>query len=165
MLVGIVMTLLAWNILQAGSVGVPKKEDVPKYLKMLTGSQNPKDRAFAAEQLGRRGQIQIRDVKEAIDPLLSRMKSDSSPEVRGAAVAALGNIGTQPKTVVPALMDALKDKAIKVNLAAVTALGQYGMDAREAVPALRQFAKSKNKDKQIMRMVNQTIKQINARVQ
>jgi HEAT repeat protein len=160
-----IVTLCALTNLQAGSFGVPKKEDVPKYLKMLTSSQNPKDRALAAEQLGRRGQIKVRDVKDAIDPLLSAMKSDSNADVRRAAVGALGNIGTQPKTVVPALTDALKDKVLKVNLAAVTALGQYGMEARESVPALRQFAKSKNKDKQIMRMVNQTIKQINARVQ
>jgi len=160
-----IAVLFALNTLQAGSVGVPKKEDVPKYLKMLTSSPDAKDRAFAAEQLGRRGQVQVRDVKEAIDPLLSIMKSDSSPDVRRAAVAALGNIGTQPKTVIPALKDALKDKALKVNLAAVSALGQYGVQAREAIPALREFAKSRNKDKGTMRMVNQTIKQINARVQ
>jgi len=160
-----IAALFALNGLQAGSVGVPKKEDVPKYLKMLTSSSSPKDRAFAAEQLGRRGQVQVRDVKEAIDPLLSIMKSDSSSDVRRAAVAALGNIGTQPKTVIPALKDALKDKVLKVNLAAVSALGQYGVQAREAIPALREFAKSRNKDKGTMRMVNQTIKQINARVQ
>jgi HEAT repeat protein len=164
-ILGCTVVLLGFNSLQAGSVGAPKKEDVPKYLKMLTGSVSPKDRAFAAEQLGRRGQIQVRDVKDAIDPLLSKMKSDNSADVRRAAVAALGNIGTQPKTVIPALTDALKDKAVAVNLAAVSALGQYGMEARGAVPALREFAKSKNKDKKIMRMVNQTIKQINARVQ
>jgi HEAT repeat protein len=159
------VTLLSSATLQAGSVGVPKKEDVPKYLKMLTGSANAKDRALAAELLGRRGQVQVRDVKDAINPLLSAMKSDGSADVRRASAAALGNIGTQPKTVIPALSDALKDKSLAVNLAAVSALGQYGVQAREAVPALRQFAKSKNKEKKIMRMVNQTIKQINAPVQ
>jgi HEAT repeat protein len=134
------------------------------YLKMLTTASSPKDRAFAAEQLGRRGQIQVNDVKDAIDPLLQTLKSDSNPQVRSAAAGALGNICTRPKQVVPALMDALNDKSITVNLAAVTALGQFGPEARSAVPALRTFAKNK-KDKKIMRMVNLTVKQINAKIQ
>ena len=145
-------------------MGVPKKEDVPKYLKMLKGSRSPKDRAFAAEQLGRRGQVQVSDVKTAIEPLLSTMKGDSDADARRSAAVALGNIGTQPKVVIPALMEALKDKSIKVNMAAVNALGAYGMQARPAVPALRAFAKTK-KDKQIMGAVNMTVKQINARPQ
>jgi HEAT repeat protein len=159
-----VVGVFAPSHVHAGGVGVPKKEDVPKYLKMLTSSPSPKDRAFAAEQIGRRGQVQVRDVKTAIDPLLSTMKADKNADVRRAAVAALGNIGTQPKTVVPALMEALGDKSLTVNLAAVSALGQFGVQAREAVPALRKFAQSK-KDKKIMRMVNLTIKQINSRTQ
>jgi HEAT repeat protein len=165
MLTGLVALLLPCTSLQAGGGGTPKKEDIPKYLKMLTNSTSARDRAFAAEQIGKRGQIQVRDVKDAIEPLLSIMKSDQSADVRRAAVAALGNIGTQAKTVVPALTAALKDKALAVNLAAVSALGQYGVQAREAVPALRQFAKSRAKDKQIMRTVNLTIKQINSRGQ
>jgi HEAT repeat protein len=149
---------------QEARADAPKKQDMPMYLKMLQTSSNAKDRAFAAEQIGRRGQIQVADVKSAIDPLLSAVKKDNSADVRRAAVAALGNIATQPETIVPALMEALKDKSINVNLAAVTALGQYGMEARQAIPALREFAKSK-KDKKIMRMVNLAVKQINSRPQ
>jgi hypothetical protein len=150
---------------QAASVNQPKKEDMPKYVSMLKSSPSPQDRAFAAEQLGRHGKVKVQDVKNAIEPLLSSMKSDQSAEVRRAAALALGDIGTQAKAVIPALKEALKDKSLAVNLAAVSALGQYGPQAKSVVPALRQFAKSKNKDKKIMRQVNLTIKQIVAPIQ
>ncbi len=136
---------------------------MPKYLAMLKNQSNAKDRAMAAEMLGKRGQIQVKDVKNAIDPLLSAMKNDGVADVRRAAAVALGTIGTQPKTVIPALVEALKDKAMPVNMAAVTSLGAFGPEAREAISALREFAKTKN-DKQIMRPVNLAVKQINAKI-
>jgi HEAT repeat protein len=159
----LIVTVSAQNA-AAGGLGVPRKEDMPKYLKMLQSSAKPKDRAFAAEQIGKRGQIQVNDVKNAIEPLMAAVKKDKAPEVRSAAALALGNIATEPNTVVPVLEAALKDKTVSVNLAAVNALGAYGPQARSAVPALRKFAQEK-KDKKIMRLVNQTIKQINAKVQ
>jgi HEAT repeat protein len=160
---GIILLLGGPATIRADRFG-PKKEDVPKYLLMLKSAPDARDRALGAEMLGKRGEIQARDVKDAIDPLIEAMKKDKSADVRKAAAAALGNIGTQSDKVVPALMGALKDKSPQVNLAAVNALGQYGMDARPAVPALREFAKSK-KDKKIAQMVRQAIKRINARVQ
>ena len=162
-LVGFSILLLAGMTTVQAQVTTPKKEDVPKYLAMLKNQSNAKERALGAEMLGKRGQIQVRDVKNAIEPLLAAMKDDSVADVRRAAATALGAISTQPKTVIPALMDALKDKALPVNLAAVNALAAFGPEAREAIPALREFAKTK-KDKQIMRAVNLAVKQINAKV-
>ena len=160
---GVTILILAGLPSANAQVGAPKKEDVPKYLAMLKNQSNAKDRAWAAEMLGKRGQIQVKDVKNAIDPLLSAMKNDGVADVRRAAALALGTIGTQPKTVIPALVEALKDKAMPVNMAAVTSLGAFGPEAREAIPALREFAKTK-KDKQIMRAVNLAVKQINAKI-
>jgi HEAT repeat protein len=161
-ILGCAIILLAGLASLQAQVTTPKKEDVPKYLAMLKNS-NAKDRALAAEMLGKRGQIQVKDVKNAIEPLLGVMKDDSVADVRKAAATALGSIGTQPKTVIPALVAALKDKALPVNMAAVNALAAYGSEAREAVPALREFAKTK-KDKKIMRAVNLAVKQINGKV-
>ena len=161
-LVGFSILLLAGMTTVQAQVTTPKKEDVPKYLAMLKNQSNAKERALGAEMLGKRGQIQVRDVKNAIEPLLGAMKDDSVADVRRAAATALGAISTQPKTVIPALMDALKDKALPVNLAAVNALAAFGPEAREAIPALREFAKTK-KDKQIMRAVNLAVKQINGK--
>ena len=161
-LVGFSILVLAGMTTVQAQVTTPKKEDVPKYLAMLKNQSNAKERARGAEMLGKRGQIQVRDVKNAIEPLLGAMKDDSVADVRRAAATALGAISTQPKTVIPALMDALKDKALPVNLAAVNALAAFGPEAREAIPALREFAKTK-KDKQIMRAVNLAVKQINGK--
>jgi HEAT repeat protein len=162
-ILGFAILLVAGLTTVQAQVTTPKKEDVPKYLAMLKNQSNAKDRALGAEMLGKRGQIQVKDVKSAIEPLLGAMKDDSAADVRRAAATALGCIGTQPRTVIPALVGALKDKALPVNLAAVNALAAYGSEAREAIPALREFAKTK-KDKQIMRAVNLAVKQINGKV-
>jgi HEAT repeat protein len=157
------MLLLAGLTCVQAQVTTPKKEDVPKYLAMLKNQSNAKDRALGAEMLGKRGQIQVKDVKNAIQPLIAAMKDDSVVDVRRSAALALGMIGTQPKVVVPALMGALKDKAMPVNMAAVNSLAAFGPEARQAVPVLREFAKTK-KDKQVMRAVNLAVKQINAKI-
>ncbi len=158
--------LLGGAIVLAGG-RVPPRQDMPKYIKMLKTSASAKDRATAAEMIGRRGQVLAADVKDAVQPLLKTLKDDPSADVRRASAVALGNIATQPKTVIPALVDALKDTSLPVGLAAVGAVSQYGSEARSAIPALRTFAKEKVKDKKkdrnIMMTVNLAIKQINAK--
>ncbi len=137
----------------------PRKEDIPKYINMLKTAKDAADRAQAADQIGRRGQILATDVKEAIEPLQNALKKDSDARVRKAAAEALGNIAPEPEKTVPILIDALKDKALEVNLAAVFALGQYGVEARSALPALREFANKKD-DKKIKLIVFAAIKEI-----
>ena len=136
----------------AGSPGTPKKEDVPKYLNLLKNGLNAKDRALGAEMLGKRGAINAADVAQAMDPLKTALQKDKDFSVRKAAAEALGNIGAEPATVVPLLMDALKDKSTLLKLGAITALGQYGGDSMDALPALREIAqdKSDNKDNKML---------------
>jgi len=126
---------------------VPKKEDVPKLINQLVKGTSAKDRAFAATQLGRAGQIQINWVKGAIEPLQKSLQKDADPGVRRAAAEALGMIAPDPETTVPILIEAVKDEKLEVNLAAIEALGRYGPEAKAALPILREFLKTRVKDK------------------
>ena len=54
-------------------------------------------------------------------------------EIRSKAIAAIGNIGADAKSAVPALIDALKDKDMRTD--AAVALGGIGPDAKAAVDA------------------------------
>src|SRR5262249_42372154 len=125
---------------------LPKREDVPKLISQLRAS-SAKDRAFAARQLGRAGQIQINWVKDAIEPLQKALQKDSDAGVRRASADALGTIHPDAESTVPLLIEGLKDDKLEVSLAAVEALGRYGPEAKAAVPALREFLKTKVKDK------------------
>jgi HEAT repeat protein len=141
------------NLLAAGGIGVPKKEDVPKYLKQLQSSPSAADRARAAEMLGKRGGINANDVDDAVEPLQAAMKKDKDAGVRAASARALGNIHPEAADTVPLLVDRLKnDSSMDVKMATVVALGQYGSDAKEAVPALNElrgkFNSKKSKEAQ-----------------
>ena len=141
----VAVTLLALLGLGSLEAQLPKKEDTPKNLNLLKSSKSAKDRAFAAEQLGLRGQVRATDVKEAVEPLMEAVKSDESASVRRAAATALGQIAPDPEKAVPALTGALKDKAKDVRMAAALALGAFGPEARSALPALREMAGEKDK--------------------
>lgn len=118
----------------------PRADEMPKYLKMLTGGSS-RDRATAAHKIGLRGMVNANDVEGAIDPLKSALEKDSDPAVRKEAAFALGNIQPDAKDTVPLLTRTVKeDKVLDVRLAATTALGQYGAEARSALPVLRSFA-------------------------
>src|ERR1051325_3161309 len=113
--------------LAGGGLGLPKKEDVPKYLKQLQTSKIADERARAAEMLGKRGTINANDVEDAIEPLKKAMGTDSDANVRAMSARALGNIHPAATEMVPLLVTRLKtDSAMKVKMAAVVALGQYG---------------------------------------
>src|SRR5262245_33962033 len=133
---------------------LPKKEDVPKFLKALTKSTSAAERANAATQIGRLGQVQAMYVKECVEPLAEALKKDTDAGVRRASAQALGMIApSPPDKYVPLLADALMDKNLEVNLAAVTALGRYGPEAKSALPALREFAKTKGNDKKLKQLI------------
>ena len=61
--------------------------------------------------------------------------------VRQAAAVALGGIGPEAKTAVPALTDLLNDKERAVRHAAASALGNVGPEAKTAIPALTELLK------------------------
>jgi HEAT repeat protein len=134
------MLLCSVGIVVGQGIGIPKKEDVPKYLAQLKTSKVAADRAKAAEMLGKRGSINVKDVEEAIEPLKDAVQKDKDGKVRAAAARALGNIAPDAEKTVPILLDKLKnDEVMDVKMAAVVALGQYGPDAKDALPTLRQM--------------------------
>ncbi len=155
---GIVL-LGVWTLAWGGGSTSVKKEDVPKYLGMLKNSTNAKDRALAAERLGRRGAIKASDVKDAIEPLQKALQKDSDMEVKKAAATALGNIASEPASTVALLISALKEKNNGLKTAAIAALGQYGGEAKEAIPALREIVKEKT-DKALSQMAGAALKSI-----
>jgi HEAT repeat protein len=149
------LALAGWNRLEAQ---IPKKQDIPKNLELLKSSRRSEDRAFAAEQLGLRGQVRSSDVKEAVEPLAAAVTADGSANVRKAAATALGRIALEPDKAVPALTSALKDKAVDVRMAAASALAAFGAEARSALPALRELAADKKKkESRVARLAIQSI--------
>jgi HEAT repeat protein len=156
---GAVAAVLLPGAVPAGEV--IKKQDVPGRIKLLEVSGDPKVRAKAAADLGRRGELRASDVADAQKPLRNALLKDRTAEVRSAAAVALGRIAAEPKENVPALMEALKDKSDVVKMAAARALGQFGAEARPAVEALRELAQG-GKNKKLMQSARQAIKMINA---
>jgi hypothetical protein len=160
LLIGTASAVLLLGSARAGEV--IKKEDVPGRIKLLKLSGDPKVRAKAAEELGRRGELRAPDVAEAHEPLREALTKDRTAEVRSAAATALGRIAAQPKENVPALMEALKDKSDVVKMTAARALGQFGSEARPAMEALidlRQAAQN-SKNKKLAIAAQQAIKMI-----
>jgi HEAT repeat protein len=151
---GLGIVLCGVSLVLAGGVGVPRKEDVPKYLKQLQTAQKASDRAEAAKMLGKRGEVNASDVDDAIEPLKKAVAKDIDSSVRSAAARALGDINPDAAGTVPVLIDRLKDKkeAKDVKVAVAIALGQFGGEAKDALPLLRDFAKEfdakKSKDGQ-----------------
>jgi HEAT repeat protein len=136
-------------VLVAG--GAPRREDVPKYLEMLKTSKSASDRALAADMLGKRGAVNLKDVAEAIQPLRQALKKDSELQVRRAAAKALGMIAPAPaEDTVPLLIETLADMDYALRMATVQALAAYGPEAHDALPALRTLQKQ-TKDKKDMK--------------
>ncbi|MSQ95124.1 MAG: HEAT repeat domain-containing protein [Gemmataceae bacterium] len=139
---GLVVLLFSFSLVFAGGFGIPKKEDVPKYLKQLQSANSAADRAKAAEMLGKRGGINQKDVEDAVEPLKTIVVKDKDAKVRAAAARALGDIRSDAEGTVPILIDRLKtDDKMDVKMAIVIALGQFGPDAKAAVPSLREMQK------------------------
>jgi HEAT repeat protein len=159
---GITLFLCSISLLTAGGIGIPKKEDVPKYMKQLT-STNGADRAKAADMLGKRGGISSGDVEDAVEPLKMMLDKDKDAKARAAAARALGAIQADAAGTVPLLIDHLKSETEEkdVRMAAVVALGQYGPDAKDALPPLRDYLKKfdakKSKDGQTIQNAIQLI--------
>jgi HEAT repeat protein len=127
-----------------GGAGAPKREDVPKYMSMLK-SPSGKDRAIAAEMLGRRGQVAYKDVEKAIEPLKQTLLKDTDANARKAAATALGSIRPEAAEAVPELIQAVKkDASVDVKVAAAESLGVFKEDAKEGVPAIRELMKNFN---------------------
>jgi HEAT repeat protein len=137
-----IVICLAWGLLGLANrapAAPPKK--VLELIKDLK-DRDPKNRAFAAEELGSMAEVRLTDVKPAIPALLAALK-DKDAAVRKAVIDALGKAEPEPREVVPAYIDIVRrDKDPTVRLAAVTALGQIGPPAKAAIPALKEAQKA-----------------------
>jgi HEAT repeat protein len=152
-------------------MGAGGKEDVPPLVKALREG-GKRSQAEAAEELGligpaatdalaalweaSKGDARVRvsvtlalariDPKEeaAAVPALAAALKDGAAEVRAAAAAALGELGSSGGKAVPELTRALGDGDLTVRWAAADALGQIGPGAKAAVPALLEAFKSEH---------------------
>jgi HEAT repeat protein len=98
---------------------------------------NPRMQWAAIDALGRLGENTPTETKSTVTaPLVEIMKGDPERTVRERAAMALGPIGD--RSVVPALLAALKDPSDFVGAAAAHSLGQLA--GPEAIPALEEFA-------------------------
>ena len=156
---GVLCLLVMCMTIEGG--GSPKKEDMPKYLKMLQTSQSAKDRATAAEMIGKRGAINVNDVKDALEPLKTSVQKDVDAGVRKAAATALGAIGPDPEETVPILADVVKkDKSLDVKLAAVQALAEFGPNAKSALPAIRELQSQQKDNKKAAAVIKTAVQAI-----
>ncbi len=94
--------------------GKTEYDPVPDLLRQLRAVE-PRKRARAADELGKRGKAALRAV-----PLLTRALKDKDRRVRASAVLALGSIG-DPSSAKD-LKRALRDKDEDVRFSAMTAL-------------------------------------------
>lgn len=142
--------LLSVSFIIAGGAVVPKKEDMPKYIKTISNqSSSSKAKVEAAGMIGKRGEMSIKDVEDAVEPLKTLAQKDKDASVRKSAVAALGSIAPEPKETVPLLIVILqKDDSKDVKLASIAALARYGPEAKSAMPAIRDFGKTLDKKQQ-----------------
>ena len=69
-------------------------------------------------------------------PVLITSLQDESPQVRALAASSLGEIKSEPSTVVPALIKCLDDSDVWTRWDSCLALGKFGAQAKPAVPAL-----------------------------
>ena len=81
---------------------------------------------------------------EAVVAELTAALKGSSLERRRVAAYALGSIGPEARTAVPALEKLLRDEQPAVRFLAARALGSIGKDARRAVPRLHDATTDKD---------------------
>lgn len=141
------LLFLSLCIIITSEAAPPKREDIPKYIAAINSNSAPaKTRADAAEKIGERGAINVKDVEEAIEPLKRLAQKDKDAIVRSSAVKALGSIAPEPTSTVPLLITILKsDQSQQVKFDTVIALSRFGPQAKSALPAIRDFSKGLDK--------------------
>jgi HEAT repeat protein len=126
-----VSVLLAASAVQGAGSDEPEAH-VARQLAQLE-SQNPADRAAAAEALGAIGTA----ARPAVQKLVQALHDDADEEVRRAAAKALGRVGYGSGRAIRGLAAALGDSAESVQLQVIRALGVHlHRQAGDAVPDL-----------------------------
>ena len=80
--------------------------------------------------------------------------------VRALAAEALGQMGPEAKTAVPALTEMLDDRVADVRRSAAAALGKMGPEARPAVPALKKAAEDIDEDDSVRKTAAEALTRI-----
>jgi HEAT repeat protein len=99
-------------------------------------------RVQAAETIGELGP----GAKSAIPSLIQALKGND-PAVRSAAISALGEIHSEPETIIPLLITYLDNDSL--NDEAAKALGNYGTLAKAAVPKILPMLHAPDKDARV----------------
>ena len=124
-----------------GDIGPEAKAAVPALTELLK-DEDSEVLASAASFLVR---IDPEKAKILIS-VLKDMDRKAGLSVRQAAAKALGKIGPEAKTAIPALTELLKDKEVRLDVA--EALGKIGPEAKTAVPALTELLKDEKQQVQ-----------------
>jgi len=100
----------------------------------------------ASEEIRRKNAELIKELKKEylrrLAPVVADvLKSDKSPAVRAAAAVVLGRTEEHAKTVLAAMVDALKDSDPTVRAAVAESFGRIGDEAKVAVPGLKTLLK------------------------
>ena len=157
---GSMLTMLAVSFVIAGGA-IPRKEDMPKYIKTISStSASAKDKTTAANAIAKRGEINIKDVEGALEPLKNLAQTDKDDSVRKAAVHAIGALAAEPEETVPVLIKVLKnDKSQGVKFETVNALARFGPKAKSALPAINDFNGTlEKKDKRMIKAATDQIR-------
>jgi hypothetical protein len=104
------------GLVEDAGTGKPENDPVPELIKRLSSSE-PRTRARAADELGKRGAAALPAV-----PALRRALKDGDRRVRASAVLALGGLGSTVDGVAAELRQALRDRNEDVRFSAVIAL-------------------------------------------
>ena len=104
------------SLVADAGTGKPENDPVPELIKRLSAPE-PRTRARAADELGKRGEAAL-----PATSALRRALKDSDQRVRASAVLALGGVAGSVDGVVSELRRALRDKNEDVRFSAVIAL-------------------------------------------
>lgn len=104
------------RIVDDAGTGKPENDPVPELIRRLSSAE-PRTRARAADELGKRGSAALPAV-----PALRRALKDRDRRVRASAVLALGGVGASVDGVGEDLRRALRDRNEDVRFSAVIAL-------------------------------------------
>jgi len=139
--------LVSVSLLRAGGGALPRREDMPKYVNPLkTSSSKPAEKITAANMIGKRGEVNVKDVEDALEPLKLVAKKDRDNGARKAAIGALGSIAPEDADTVPLLIEILKnDKAADVKRATAEALARFGPRAKSALPTIKAYGATLDK--------------------
>jgi HEAT repeat protein len=141
-------------------IGKAFRDSVPRLLEFLKGEDEAL-RLHAMGILGDLGQhahTMALALRAALHNIAAR---DNNQEVRQCAAEALNQIGPQPKTPVPALIDSLRDDLAVVRQGAAHALGEMGPEAKSASAAL--IASLRDQDLSVRLLAAQALWKIDRR--